>query len=236
MLQMVISSMEIPDERPGELPGPPPLRLSHIFLITAVIAVMLTAHRTLVASNEVGSLSALASVWTILDFVTSGMALTLTGLGIFWRRPGWSLFQQPGHWLLALTPLSLLLNSLWNSYYLNGDAWWILTFLLPIPGTAELILLLAAAWKGFGSIWWRIFFSAQVVFNSIPFITPLSADNRLVYGFVYFVTLLTAIALATLIDIRTSRRRDWLQWAGVAITAFNLMKGLAIYALTAIGA
>jgi hypothetical protein len=225
------------DESPADLSGPPPFRIWHIFLATAVTALMLTAQRVLEASNEVGVISGLAIPWTILELVTTGIAVTFVGVGVCWRRAGWSFLQQPGHWLLILTPLTLLNTSLWYFYHLNGNAWWILNFLLPIPGMARLILPLVAAWKGFGSVWWRIFFLAEAVLSVLPFITPLSSDTRLIYGFIYYVSLLALIALATFFDLqRSTRRGDWLHWCGVALAAFNLAKGLVIFALTAFGA
>ena len=207
-----------------ELAAPPPLRLSHIFLVTAVTALLLTAHRTLVASNELGPANGTTGAWTIFHLVSNGVAISLVGLGVFCGRPGWSFFQQPGHWLLALEALPILQNALWNLYYLNGSPWWMLTFLLPIPGTAELILRFAAAWKGFGSPWWRIFFLALVVLEVIPFVAPLSG-GRLAYGFFYFATLLAVIALAAFSDLRMSHQRDWMHWAGVAIAVLGLIVG-----------
>jgi hypothetical protein len=223
------------DESPADSSGPPPFRIWHIFLATAVTALILTAQRVLEASKEVGATSGLAIAWTILELVTTGLAVTFVGIGAFCRRAGWSFLQQPGHWLLLLTPLTLLNTSLWHFYYLNGNSWWILTLLLPIPGTATLILPLVAAWKWFGSVWWRIFFLMQVVFNLIPHILPRSAEIRLVYGCIYFFVLMALITQAAFSDVQRSRRRDWLHWVGVAITTFNLTKGLAIYALTALG-
>jgi hypothetical protein len=225
------------DESPADSSGPPPFRIWHIFLATAVTALILTAQRVLEASKEVGATSGLAIAWTILELVTTGLAVAFVGIGVFCRRAGWSFLQQPGHWLLLLTPLTLLNTSLWHFYYLNGNSWWILTLLLPIPGTATLILPLVAAWKWFGSVWWRIFFLAEAVCSVVPFITPFSSNARLIYGLICSVSLLALIASATSRDLqRSSRRGDWLHWSGVALAAFNLAKGLAIYLFTAIGA
>jgi len=81
-------------------PDPPPLRIHHIMVATAVVAVLLSISQFLRQSNTLGLSTFVASGQGILMTISAGLAATLTGFGFVWRRHGHSYFDQPGHWLL----------------------------------------------------------------------------------------------------------------------------------------
>jgi len=221
----VVSHSEVP----AGATVPPPLRLWHILLLTAVAAVVITARRVVIVSNELPTFEEFTASWVIRDLVTSSAALTLAGLGLSWRRPGWSFLQQPGHWLLAFESVPVFRNAVWDLYWINGSPSWMVTFLIPIPDAVALLLLIVAAWKGFDSRWWRAFFLAQITLVFVPLLVSSYVQVALYLG-----SLLPLLCLASLSDVRTNRRRDWLSWAGVAITMLNLATGVMLWALWAV--
>jgi hypothetical protein len=90
---------------------PPPLRVHHILVATAVVAVLLSLHHML-RQHDVGGMSKfLASVQGIVLTIMTGIAATVVAFGIAWRCLGHSFFDQPGHWLLLTQslPVSLFL-------------------------------------------------------------------------------------------------------------------------------
>ena len=88
-------------------PDPPPLRIHHIMVATAVVAVLLSISQSLRQSNTLGLSAFVASGQGILMTITAGLAATVTGFGFVWRRHGHSYFNQPGHWLLVIKSLMI---------------------------------------------------------------------------------------------------------------------------------
>src|SRR3954453_2019930 len=81
------------------------LRLHHILVLTAVVAVLLAINGPVLnyGSNNYNP----ADFFRILSLslytshtLLSAVALTALGYGIAWHRRGTRLFNQPGHWLL----------------------------------------------------------------------------------------------------------------------------------------
>jgi hypothetical protein len=190
---------------------------------------VITARRVVIVSNELPTFEKFTAGWEIRDLVTSSVALTLAGLGLSWRRPGWSFFQQPGHWLLVIQTTVLFNTAVWDLYWINGRPSWMVTFLIPIPFTVKVVLLIGATWKGFDSRWWRAFFLAQITLDFVPLLVSSYVQVALYLG-----SLLPLLCLASLGDLRTNRRRDWLSWAGVAITMTDLATGVVLWALWAV--
>src|SRR5262245_40891832 len=103
------------DELPGSSvdetvspPGPPPLRIHHFLVATAVAALLLTLAKLLVSDETMALTGYFTSGPGIVSILLGGIELTLIGFGIAWRRQGRRFFDQPGHWLLLFTLFRLV--------------------------------------------------------------------------------------------------------------------------------
>jgi hypothetical protein len=97
------------DDRPHRL------RLHHLFVLTAVMAVLLAIngpHKDYASANyEPPPLFRV--LWFMVGIahtILSAAALTALGYGIAWYGRGLRFFDQPGHWLLAEISLTALLD------------------------------------------------------------------------------------------------------------------------------
>jgi hypothetical protein len=92
---------------------PQRLRLHHLFVLTAVMAVLLAIngpHRDYANANYEPP-PGLRMLWLVVGIahtILSAAALTALGYGIAWYRRGLRFFDQPGHWLLAEISLTAL--------------------------------------------------------------------------------------------------------------------------------
>ena len=93
---------------PANFPSVPPLRIHHFLVATAVTAVLLAAGKSLLENNDVNMSNFLESGTGIVNAISSGLAITVIGFGIAWRRAGRVFFNQPGHWLLLFATFSLV--------------------------------------------------------------------------------------------------------------------------------
>lgn len=77
----------------------PPLRIHHFMLWTAVTALMLTVYKTDENTNQFSSSMLIGGVPSTLLY-----SVCLTGLllGCYWRRQGYSFFDQPGQMAFLL--------------------------------------------------------------------------------------------------------------------------------------
>ncbi len=87
---------------------PPRLRLHHLFVLTAVMALLLAINGPQRSYNYAGTkyqvqpvIRTLLLVIGIMHTILSATALTALGYGIAWYRRGLRFFDQPGHWLLV---------------------------------------------------------------------------------------------------------------------------------------
>ena len=93
----------------------PRLRLHHLFVLTAVMAVLLAIQgpRQNYSSGQYQPSPLLMNVMFVLGIantILSATALTILGYGIAGYRRGLRFFNQPGYWLLAEMSLMALLG------------------------------------------------------------------------------------------------------------------------------
>jgi hypothetical protein len=107
------------DDRPQRF------RLHHLFVLTAVMAVLLAIngpHRDYAGFNPPPVLMMLWLVIGIAHTSLSAAALTALGYGIAWHRRRLRFFDQPGHWLLVEISLTALFGIVPGiGYRLLGD-------------------------------------------------------------------------------------------------------------------
>jgi hypothetical protein len=206
-------------------PAPPPLRIHHIMVATAVVALLLAISHSLRQSNAYGFANVAASGQGIIMAIVSGLAVTLVGLGIVWRRRGYSFFDQPSHWLL-------LAQSLTAGFFIMAGV--VTAARLPDGHVVS-----AAVFSGFivlinalviGLNLW----AASKIADSIPWTLIFLIDGLLVLSIFGMAWLglgglvpvvvwgapsltLTLLLLAAWGDRRDHIRRDWPHWFGVCL-------------------
>src|SRR5205085_3855199 len=152
-------------DSPSARRGSPPLRIHHILIATAAVAVLLAISRIAIAPT-----SGLA----VLYLISGGVAWTIVGLGIAWRRAGHSFFQHPGHWMLMTFAISTTSSFVRRFNYAIWQSTGHLFGLFFVFGWISSCVLLAcdfvAAWKRFGSSWWRYYFIARGAWLIAPFV------------------------------------------------------------------
>jgi hypothetical protein len=227
---------------------PPPLRIHHIMVATAVIAVLLSINHSLRQTNSFGLSSFATSGRGITMAITAGLAATIVGFGFAWRRSGYSFFDQPGNWLL-------LSHSLTIGFFMMAAA--ICAFQLPdshiatsIPFGAFYFLLIVlgialnlwAAWRIADSIPWKFIFLVDgltviclfgVIWLGFRGLVPI-----VIWGAPIAVLLL--LLLASWADRRDHVRRDWPHWLGVCLRSIPILQTLGqpiwVWAATAVNA
>jgi hypothetical protein len=217
---------------PGVTPprlGPPPLRIHHFFIVTAVSAVVLALNRAMIQIGALDGGNFFSSGNGMLAATLSGVAVALVGLALIWRLRGRVMFQSPGHWMLLgalfFPFLFLLLLAAW---LLSDSPDMSYT---PIPLTVYSIVLFIgwpvlnfiAAWKGFDSRWWRWYFLLNgAMYFAIMLLPGLGQFLSIVMG-AFQIGMLFLIAAAVKSDLRNSRNRDWVHWVGVGMVALQLL-------------
>jgi hypothetical protein len=96
---------------------PPRLRLHHLFVLTAVMALLLAINGPQRNYNYAGTkyelqpfARTLLLVVGITHTILSAAALTALGYGVAWYRRGLRFFDQPGHWLLVEISVTTLIG------------------------------------------------------------------------------------------------------------------------------
>jgi hypothetical protein len=221
---------------------PPPLRIHHIMVATAVVAALLSVNYTLRQSNSQGLSSFASSGFGNVLAITTGIAATLVGFGFAWRRAGFSFLDLPGHWLLLVQSLPIGFFAMMGAI---GA--------LQLPDNHALTRV--ATGVVFGSfhllniglnLW-----AARRIADSIPWTLIFLIDGlRFValfgivwLGFHALLWIAVGGALATLIllllacwgDHRDHIHRDWPQWLGVALRIVPIVQALGqpVWAWTA---
>jgi hypothetical protein len=214
-------------------PGPPPLRIHHILACIAVTAVLFTMVRMLIHDYSLTT-KYIAGANGIAFVVLSGVALTLVGFGFAWHREGLAFFNQPGHWLLLLylEPIAHFALSFLDVIIPRTDPpsgmSWLYSIGSSVITLACLVCVFVAAWKGFQSRWWRAYFLMQGLLQfALPAVALWSQSRETLWA-IQNTLLLSVLTAAAFADWRAGRRRDWVNWTGVAITALSLAKGAAV--------
>lgn len=101
-------------DRPATDDAGPQLRLHHLFVLTAVMAVLLAINgpQQQYSSPAYQPSSLLLTITfglAVVNTILSATALTALGYGTAGNRRGLRFFDQPGHWLLAELSLTALL-------------------------------------------------------------------------------------------------------------------------------
>ena len=215
-------------------PDPPPLRIHHIMVATAVIAVLLSISQFLRQSNTLGLSAFVASGQGILMTITAGLAATVTGFGFVWRRHGHSYFNQPGHWLLVAQSLMVsvfLLAALISAMRLPDN------HAVTSAATSVFFVLLNVVLIGL-NLW-----AAAKIADSIPWKLLFLVDGLMVvgmFGIAWLVStdlvpvVLWGAPLATFLllllaawgDRRDHIRRDWPHWLGVGLKMVTTLQML----------
>jgi hypothetical protein len=201
----------------------PPLRLHHLFSLTAVVAVMLGINGPQQAA-QMNVQSPFPSGWQSV-IVASGVvytvmlatAITIVAYGIAWRRHGIRFFHQPGHWLLVIIAVMSVLMSLAGLIYrvadsvwgitrsmstdINWNLIWIFNGTMLVGVIASIALHIYIAIKKCEESRWRWVFAVKAVAVIIR-----------VLGDLIVVLLLLRAAR---VDRRTQTPRDFLHWYGV---------------------
>jgi hypothetical protein len=205
-------------------PDPPPLRIHHIMVATAVIAVLLSITHSLRQTNSFGLSSFATSVQAITMAISAGLAATLVGFGFAWRRRGYLFFDQPGHWLLLTQALMICFFvmaaaiSVIRLPYNQGTSA-VMGLLFVLINVANIGLNLWAARRIADSIPWSLIFL-------IDGLTVVFLFGALWLGFpgLFFIVIWGAplatvvlLLLAAWSDRRDHIRRDWPHWLGVCL-------------------
>ena len=209
---------------------PPPLRIHHILVATAVTAVFLSFARSL-QQPEIGGLFAfISSGMGVMYAVSSSLALTALGLGLYWRRRGIAFFHQPGHWLLishafgvwvvVLAAVFLVMRPAGQSA-LAADFFGLFFLALNLAMTC---IDLIAAWRVGDTRWWRLLFifkglmvigvfALSMLVFSLGSLQMFALAHVGVQLFLFFL-----LVGAATNDRRARRKRDWPHWLGVFLS------------------
>jgi len=106
-----ISSTALASSEPPEQPH---FRLQHMFVLTAVMAVMLALQSPQTEFPEQFQISPLyrhfLMAWGIVVAILNALAITVAGYGLYWRKRGGRFLEEPGHWLLLSMAIAALVS------------------------------------------------------------------------------------------------------------------------------
>jgi hypothetical protein len=203
----------------------PPLRIHHILVATAVTAVYLSFAQAL-KQNDIGGFSSFVASGTGLMYaISTPLAVTAVGFGLYWKLRGIRFFHQPGHWLLVtqafevwiilLAALALINRSAAEGILL-GRFVGLFFFVLDL---AVIAIDLWAAWRVADTSWWRLMFvfKALMILDMFAIQFVLRTSPHL-YAYANLATDMLVFALlvsAACADRLSRRQRDWPHWFGV---------------------
>ena len=223
----------------------PPIGVRHLLVLTAcvgfVLAMQLRSMESMGAPFTEPSLQLFQFGFMVASLSTDGLALA----GLFWlfdwRRKKGPARLQPGHWLIIISGVMLLvtsatqlsLQSLIFDNWPNNDA-----ALMMVPSVLQLVvsiflLGLAAVWTG--GVWRCLMVSLLLrsVFDSLLTILVLNGTrwnylNWVYYSALVFQFLPIVILIAAVIqDLFAKRRRDWIHYCGVILPVASLLAQVA---------
>ena len=214
-----------------ELVGRPPiprLRIHHLLVATAVVAVLLAAAMVSRDSKSFGLVDLVESGMGVVVAISTGLAVTVVAFGVHWLRAGFRFFDQPGHWLLLeqsflvglfvmagvsgllhLAPGDTLNDVLMGVNIVYGSLLQLVSFCLS----------LWAAQKIADSRWWRAVFLIDAGTWAAVWIAQLVGSTLfsiVVFQFGPMVSVV-AVAVAAWQDLRLRRPRDWAHWLGATL-------------------
>jgi len=211
-------------------PGPPPLRIHHILVATAVTAVLLSASGALRQYDEFGVGQYLTTGPGIFTTISTGLAATLVGYGFAWRSSGRRFFHQPGHWLLlelammvgmfVLAALDAVVRMAGGG---NASVWLPATLFFLLLQLMFVAICLLAAWKAADTFAWRLLFLFEAAFILFTVLWPVLIGINYYFSGYYIVSVAIFFVMiwAALSDWRSRRQRDWPPWVGVVLRLGN---------------
>ena len=222
-----------PANKLSQRPGPPPLRIHHLFAVTTVTAAFFTLQKWLLPAGDVDTAGIFVSGYGILRAISVSLAMTVLGFAIVWRRAGLAFFHCPGHWLLLFEGLPLLyyITLAWlalrrlsegNSYnQLPFHVYFLSIFI------CMLALTILSVRKGADSRWWRAYFIFQgCVFFAIP-VAALVGLSGQHFVDLYSCGLLCVLIASLMADRLSHRSRDWPHWIGVGVMSLTIITTMA---------
>jgi len=225
----------------------PPLRLHHLFSLTAVVAVMLGINGPQQAA-QMNAQNPFPRGWqsvlvasNVVYTIMLATAITIVAYGIAWRRRGVRFFHHPGHWLLVVIAVMSVLMWLFGLIYRIADSIWGITrsmatnidwnLILILNGTmlvgviASIAFHVYIAVKKCDETRWRWVFGVKAVAVIIRVLGDL--------------VLIMFLLRAARVDRRTQTPRDFLHWYGVwlqiAICAYIVIATLMTIAMVVSG-
>lgn len=112
-----------PPDLPPERPGPPPLRIHHLFLWTFVLAALLIELKGAVKADVWQRIPFHELVIFVVQETITSAGATLALLSIYWQKKGYAAFAQPGQWLLILTLYKVLESEFMRAMGWIGSIW-----------------------------------------------------------------------------------------------------------------
>ena len=220
--------------------GPPPLRIHHLLVATAVSAGFLAVAHALAEDGDEGFGSFFRSGFGVVHCLQVSIAVTTFGYLLAWRAQGRLRLDQPGHWLLIHGVLNVGVYVLGVAMILspNGD---FVFFVYSVYSISLLAVNLAvyayAAWKVADTRGWRLFFVAEVaigLFFAVVTFAAIDPEGSWITSLVT-PTMLLLLAAAVIGDRRSKRRRDWPHWVGVGSMVVSFVSYFAMQLLRWMG-
>jgi hypothetical protein len=232
---MTEEATNIPTESPPARPAPPPLRIHHILVATAVVAVTLSFQKWLLPVGGLEPVTAFDGADRIWRTISTSLAFTVVGFAIAWRRAGYPFLRFPGHWLLlielmpSLVFIPFICYSLMRFTYMTTPIFPMWPFHIYFASTflGLIGLTIVAAWIGADSRWWRLYFVFQgCVYVAIPLAALVGMAALHAVG-VHSTALLALLFSAIIADNHDCRPRDWPHWLGVSLICITIVMTIA---------
>jgi hypothetical protein len=208
--------------RPGDLPvlrtGPPPLRIHHFLIWTALTAAIISGCMTFDrwARNGPAIENQVIIAGLVLGAAVITGALTVVGSGIYWRRHGFVFPQSPGDWLLTVLAASVasfcgVFALFFAIFFTFGDDDWFPAYYL-IVGALALVGWIRLHWIAIkryaDTAMWRTAFWMLML-------SPFAAGLIQRIGAVA-IAVIACVLWAAWSDWRKHIARSWTHWCGVA--------------------
>ena len=206
----------------GEMPvirtGPPPLRIHHLLIWTALTAAIISGCMTFDRwfRNGPAIENPVIVAGLVLGAAVIAGALTIVGSGFYWRRCGFAFPQAPGDWLLTVLAASIasfcsiVALFLAIAFTFGDDDWFVAYYL--IVGVLALLGWICVHWivikRCADSALWRATFWALLF-------SPFAAVLIQRIGPVV-IAVIACILWAAWSDWRKHIERSWTHWCGVA--------------------
>jgi hypothetical protein len=223
----------------------PNFRLQHLFVLTAVIAVMLTVSAPLhvfPAGVELPQFFRHVLTCAGISYsILSAIAITAAGYGLYWRKRGAPFLDQPGHWLLLETAITGLVGLVQQLFLRLGNAWFGINLYAPNPApkpTTDLFFLIGVGLFSLVIIvihlGLNIYFGRKQQERRWRSVFYLKAAALFLWA-IGAVLILLRLGRVIVLDRRGALPRDGAHWCGVAlqfaISGFTLLISIGSIAM-----